>query len=39
MRTDLIPRIKEYAYFEKTDISNVVNEAVNKFLKEYKPKR
>ena len=39
IRTDLIPRIKEYAYFEKTDISNVVNEAVDKFLEEYKPKR
>ena len=38
MRTDLIPMIKEYAYFEKVDISDVVNEAVDKFLKGYRPK-
>lgn len=38
MRADLIPKIKEYAYFEKVDISNVVNEGVDKFLRGYKPK-
>ncbi len=38
MRADLIPKIKEYAYFEKVDISDVVNEAIGKFLKGYKPK-
>ena len=38
MRTDLIPMIKEYAYFERVDISDVVNEAVDKFLKGYRPK-
>lgn len=39
MRTDLIPKIKEYAYFEKMDISDIVNEAIDKFLKGYGPKR
>ena len=38
IRTNLIPKIKEYAYFEKVDISDVVNEAIQKFLKEYKLK-
>ena len=38
MRVDLIPRIKEYAYFEKVDISGVVNEGMDKFLRGYKPK-
>jgi phage FluMu protein Com len=38
MRVDLIPKIKEYAYFEKVDISDVVNDAIDKFLKGYKPK-
>jgi hypothetical protein len=38
MRVDLIPRIKEYAYFERFDISEVVNAAVERFLKGYKPK-
>lgn len=38
IRTDLIPKIKEYAYFEKVDISDVVNEAIQKFLKGYKLK-
>lgn len=39
IRTDLIPKIKEYAYFEKADISDVVNTAIQKFLKRYKLKR
>jgi len=38
MRIDLIPKIKEYAYFEKVDISDVVNEAIDRFLKKYRPK-
>jgi len=38
MRVDLIPKIKEYAYFEKVDISEVVNTGMDKFLKGYKPK-
>ena len=38
MRVDLIPKIKEYAYFERFDISDVVNEAIDRFLKGYKPK-
>ena len=38
MRTNLISKIKEYAYFEKADISNVVNEAVEKFLRGTNPK-
>lgn len=38
IRTDLIPKIKEYAYFEKIDISDVVNTAIQKFLKGYKLK-
>lgn len=38
MRADLIPKIKEYAYFEKVAISDVVNEGMDKFLKGYKPK-
>lgn len=39
IRTDLIPKIKEYAYFERVDISDVVNEAIQKFLKGYKLKK
>lgn len=39
MRIDLIPKIKEYAYFERTDISAVVNKAVDKFLEGYNPKK
>lgn len=38
MRADLIPKVKEYAYFEKVDISDVVNEAIDRFLKGYRPK-
>ena len=38
IRIDLIPKIKEYAYFEKVDISEVVNTAIQNFLKEYKLK-
>ncbi len=38
MRANLISKIKEYAYFEKVAISDVTNEAVEKFLREYKPK-
>jgi len=38
MRADLIPKIKEYAYFEKVDISGVVNAGMDKFLRGYKPK-
>ena len=38
LRVDLIPKIKEYAYFEKVAISDVVNDGMDKFLKGYKPK-
>lgn len=39
MRADLIPKLKEYAYFEKVNISDVVNKAIERFLKGYKLKR
>lgn len=38
LRADLIPKIKECAYFEKVDISDVVNEAIERFLKGYRSK-
>lgn len=37
IRHDLIEKVKEYAFFEKTKISDVVNTAVEKYLKDYKP--
>ena len=38
MRANLILKIKEYAYFEKVAISDVVNDGMDKFLKGYKPR-
>ena len=39
MREDLVERVRAYAFFEKTKIYKVINQAVEKFLKENKSKR
>lgn len=38
MREDLVEKLREYAFFEKTKIYKVINQAVEEFLKNYKPK-
>ncbi len=37
MREDLVEKLREYAFFEKTKIYKVVNQALEEFLKGYKP--
>ncbi len=37
IREDLVEKLKEYAFFNKTKIYKVINQAVENFLKNYKP--
>lgn len=38
IREDFLERVREYAFFERTNIYEVVNQALGQFLKGYKPK-
>lgn len=38
VREDLVEKLREYAFFEKTKIYRVINLAIEDFLKDYKPK-
>ncbi len=37
VREDLLEKIKEYAFFENVKIYKVVNQAIEEFLKNYRP--
>ena len=39
MREDLVERVRAYAFFEKTKIYKVINQAVEEFLKGNKPRK
>lgn len=37
IREDLLERVREYSFFERVNIYNVINNALEKFLKDYQP--